>query len=99
MAHTTIVIAAMPNATGEPASRVTVLAKASNARETGCLTANAGLDVSGTVSRRSDDEPCAAFSRMAASMGRCFYRASSISRADARAGARAQHNRHRSLDE
>jgi hypothetical protein len=41
---------ASPNATGDPAQRVTALAKASNARVTGCAFAYPGLDVEGTVS-------------------------------------------------
>jgi hypothetical protein len=41
---------ASPNATGDPAHLVTALAKASNARVTGCVFAKAGLDVFGTVS-------------------------------------------------
>lgn len=41
---------AIPNATGDPAQRVTALAKASNARVTGCAFAWPGLAVVGTVS-------------------------------------------------
>jgi hypothetical protein len=49
-----MMITAIPKAMGEPAQRVTALAKVSNALATGFGDANAGLDVSGTVSSGSD---------------------------------------------